>query len=414
MKRDGSEELALYLHVPFCAAKCSYCDFVSASDANDPVPEEGVMWGVRSGLADGSTLADAYVAAVPIFLQEFAARGLLAAVPSVYLGGGTPTMLGARLPQLLQSVLALASLQDGAEVTVEANPDSLTPELLDTTIKAGANRFSLGVQSFDDELLSDLGRCHTAQQASDAAKMLKESGVRFSVDLICGVPGLEEDVWRHSVAKAIASGAEHVSVYPLSVERGTLLYDRIASGVLPEIDDDLAAEQMVIAAGLLQAAGLNRYEVASYARSGCEARHNVGYWTGVPYLGVGPSAASMMPVTLAKKTPMDHYVRTWPDDWRARFVVNDTLESFLSYLWDRQPAELEPITSEQAVREDAMLGLRMVDGIEDSLAEKAAILERLSKLESAGLVEHADGRWRTTQRGWLLGNDVFSEVWLGE
>ncbi|TLM98774.1 MAG: hypothetical protein FDZ75_01590, partial [Actinobacteria bacterium] len=133
----------------------------------------------------------------------------------------------------------------------------------------------------------------------------------------------------------------------------------------------------------------------------------------VPYLGVGPSAASMLPVEVALGTPMEHYVRTWPVDWRARFVVNDTLESFLGYLWDRQPATLEPLSERDAFREDAMLGLRMREGITARLAEKAGATEALTDLWSTGLVAQVDGRWILTERGWLLGNEVFERVWGG-
>lgn len=410
----GSPELSIYVHVPFCAAKCAYCDFVSACDAGSPIPDEGVMWAVRSRVGEHATMADAFAVAVPLFLEEFAHRGLLANVPSIYIGGGTPTMLGDRLVQMLHAVLDQVTLAPDAEVTVEANPDSLTPELVQGLMVNGANRFSLGVQSFDDRILADLGRIHSAEQAMAAAAMLKDAGAHFSIDLMCGVPGLDDDTWRKSLEIAATSGASHVSVYPLTLEQGTRLEDRVANGDLPEPDDDQAADQMRIAAEVLGDGGLDRYEIASFARPGCRSKHNVGYWTGVPYLGVGPSGASMLPIPLALRTPMDHYVRTWPEDWRARFVINDTMDSFLGYLWDRQPAELTPVTAEEAAREDAMLGLRLTDGIEDDLAERAGVVGRLKSLETAGLVAHDEGRWRTTERGWLLGNEVFSAVWIND
>ncbi len=416
-----SSAVALYLHVPFCRTKCAYCDFTSAPTAELPVPDEGVMWAVRRGLAPDATLADAYCAAVPLFLEEFVSRGVLCDVPSVYVGGGTPTALGERLPELLERVLGQIGLRPGAEVTVEANPDSLTPELVTDLVNAGATRFSLGVQSVDDEVLALLGRCHTAAQARAAAALLAECGAPFSVDLICGVPdprGPEEAeaAWRASVEWAATCGASHASVYPLMVEDGTALQVRIDAGELPDPDPDVAAAQMALAEEILRdAGGMERYEIASYARPGCRARHNTGYWTGVPYLGVGPSAASMMPVSLALATPMDHYVRTWPQDWRARFVINDSLDSFLGYLWDRQPASLEALTPEEAAREDAMLGMRLTEGISAALAERAGATEALATLAGDGLVEaRDDGGWRLTHAGWLLGNEVFGRVWGGE
>lgn len=413
-----SPRVALYLHVPFCASKCAYCDFTSAPNAGALVPEEGVMWAISSQLPRAATLADAYCAAVPLYLQDFVDRGLLAAVPSVYVGGGTPTVLGDRLPELLGRILELVTLEPGAEVTVEANPESVTAPLIAAIRDAGATRASLGVQSFDDDVLATLGRCHSAAEAQAAARVLADSGLPFSVDLMCGVPGLSDASWAESVERAIATGAGHVSVYPLSIEEGTPLERLIEVGEVPNPDPDTAAMQMETAAQMLADAGFERYEIASFARPGQRARHNTGYWTGVPYLGVGPSAASMLPVPLALTTPLEHYVRTWPEDWRVRFVWNDTIESFLGYLWDRQPAEIEALTPEEVAREDVMLGLRMTDGVTADAVEVASLTDTLTSLARRGLVEPfpgADGpRWRTTERGWLLGNEVFSEVWAGE
>jgi len=409
-----SPEVSLYLHVPFCATKCAYCDFTSAASASHSLPAEGVIWAVREQLGETATLADAYCAAIPLFLQEFADNGVLDRVPSIYVGGGTPTVLGERLAALVERVIGMTGLEDGAEVTVEANPDSVTAELIESLVASGVTRFSLGVQSFDDAVLSTLGRAHDAEAARRAAAILAASGVPFSIDLICGVPGQTLESWRTTLECAVASGAGHASVYPLSIEEGTPLAYAIAGGTVAEPDADLAAEMMLLAESVLGQAGLARYEVASYARPGEEARHNAGYWTGVPYLGVGPSAASMLPVSVALETPLVHYVRTWPADWRARFVVNDTLESFLGYLWDRQPASLEALTAEEAAREDAMLGLRLTRGISTLTAESAAAEPALERLAAERLVVSDDGRWRTTQRGWLLGNEVFSGVWAGE
>ncbi len=411
-----AQPISLYLHVPFCASKCAYCDFTSAPDAELPLPDEGVMWAVRRDLGPDATLSDAFCAAVPLFLQEFADAGVMSRVPSVYIGGGTPTVLGSRLPRLLEQVLGMVRLAPGAEVTVEANPDSVTAELAEELLRAGATRFSLGVQSFDDAVLATLGRRHDSRSAEAAACTLVATGAQVSLDLICGVPGQSVDSWRESLERGIATGVGHLSVYPLSIEVGTPLESLIESGSCAEPDPDVAAEMMEIAAERLTDAGFERYEVASYARPGQRAVHNVGYWTGVPYLGVGPGAASMLPVPVALRTPMQHYVRTWPESWRARFTVNDTLESFLGYLWDRQPATLEALSDTDAAREDAMLGLRMSDGISDALASEAGATEVLRALEVDGLLEHDDhsGRWRTTERGWLLGNEVFSRVWAGE
>ncbi|MDZ4168827.1 MAG: radical SAM family heme chaperone HemW [Coriobacteriia bacterium] len=407
--------VSLYLHVPFCVSKCAYCDFTSAAD--DPcarVPAETVHY-VADALPSGADYGDAYVAALLAYLEEFVDAGVLHAVPSVYIGGGTPTLLGSRLAGLVTALRALPGLSADTEVTVEANPDSLTPALAAELASAGVTRVSLGVQSFDDQVLAWLGRRHDAAAAEAAASALRAAGLPFSVDLMCGVPGQVAASWAESVQRAIATGAGHVSVYPLSVEDDTPLAASIARGEVPEPDADTAADHLAVAATALRAAGFERYEVASYARPGQECRHNIRYWTGGAYLGVGPGAASMLPVHTAKKTPLSaRVVYSWPDDWRVRFTWHDTTSGFLSCLWDCPPVAIEALDASDAVREDAMLGLRLSAGITDELATRAGAQTGLAELADAGLVEHVGGRWRTTERGWLLGNEVFGRVWSGE
>jgi oxygen-independent coproporphyrinogen III oxidase len=388
----GGSPVALYVHVPFCKSRCSYCDFTSSSE-----PFSGVT-------------IDGYLAGVERSLRTYGEAGLLKQVPSIYFGGGTPTVLGTALPKLVALVLDHATLATGAEVTVEANPESLNAELLDALVSSGINRVSLGVQSFDDATLALLGRCHDASAARAAASLLADSGVDFSIDLICGVPGLTNDCWLETVAEAITSGAEHVSVYPLSIEEGTPLGRLVDAGQLDEPDEDAAADQMLAAARLLEEAGFERYEVASYARPGRRARHNSVYWSGGAYLGIGPSAASMLPGSLAVKVPA---LRDAADggDSRIRYVMHEELASFV----DREdelhaPSFVETLTGEDATREDAMLGLRLSDGISDDLAGEAGIGVALAQLELEGLVVHVSGHWRVTERGWLLGNEVFSRV----
>lgn len=412
----GPTPVSLYVHVPFCASKCSYCDFHSA--AEDPGrllrEDDDVVWYVRSRLPESASLADAYAECVLAFLEEFCVDGLLAEVPTLYVGGGTPTMLGLALPYLVRGVRDLVGLRADAEVTVEANPDSLTPALAQALADAGVARVSLGVQSFDDEVLRTLGRPHDAASARAAARMVTDAGMRLSVDLMCGVPEQSAGSWRGSIEAAVSTGAGHVSVYPLTIEDGTPMAEAIAGATMAQPDPDTAADMMAAAEELLGAEGLARYEVANYARPGEESRHNLGYWTGRPYLGVGASAASMLPAGFGKATPLGaRLLNSWPDDWRARFTWNMTTESFLAELWDRSPDEAEALTPDQAAREDVMLGMRLVAGVSEEQVDAAGVTEVMERLEADGLVERAEGRWRTTHRGWLLGNEVFSAVWAG-
>ncbi len=407
--------VSLYLHVPFCASKCAYCDFTSVvADPRAPVPPETLHY-VASRLPEGADLGDAYVAALLAYLEEFVAEGVLADVPTIYVGGGTPTILGKRLVGLIEALRALPGVRGDAEVTLEANPDSLDAKLIEALLSVGVTRISLGVQSFDDDVLRLLGRRHDAGLAQGVAELLAESGARFSVDLMCGIPGQSLESWVETVSRAIETGAGHVSVYPLSIEEGTPMAARVERGELADPDPDEAATQMSAAAELMDAAGLVRYETASYSRPGEECVHNIRYWTGAPYLGVGPGAASMLSVALAKRTPLGaRAVYSWPDDWRVRFTWHDSTEGFLACLWDCQPVGLEALTAEEASREDAMLGMRLAAGITDALAREAGVDDRLSPLAAQGLVEHVGGRWRTTHRGWLLGNEVFGAIWAGE
>lgn len=409
-----SVPVSVYVHVPFCLSRCAYCDFHSSAGEVDATDLGDVIWAVASAVGEGATRGRAFAAAVPFFLEEFVRDGVLGDVPSLYVGGGTPTVLGSSLVSMVRDLVGMLPLTAGAEVTVEANPDTVDRDLIAELRDAGVTRVSLGVQSFDDDVLATLGRCHTAERATQAATVLAASGLDFSLDLMCGVPGQSLESWTATLTAAIARSPHHVSVYPLALEEGTPLTRAVECGDIPEPDPDLAAAMMIAASDALHAAGYARYEVASYARPGHECRHNIGYWSGTPYLGVGPSAASMLPVPLAQKTPLNHYVRTWPEDWRVRFVWNLTTDSFLGYLWDRQPEELEALSGEDARREDLMLGLRRTAGVSDVDIDRSGLGEVFSALADDGLVERrqpgGDG-WRLSRRGWLLGNEAFGRVW---
>jgi oxygen-independent coproporphyrinogen-3 oxidase len=345
-------------------------------------------------------------------------HSVLKDAPTMYFGGGTPTVLGDELPELVRRLRSLVQPAEDAEITVETNPETTRPALLDALMGAGVNRFSLGVQAFDDEVLRELGRCHDAARAREAATELAARGVRFSVDLICGVPGQSMASWRESVEEAVATGAGHASVYSLSIEPGTPLETAVGRGEVPEPDPDVAAEMMLEAERIFSAAGLERYEVASYARAGEESLHNLGYWTARPYVGVGPSAASMLPLELLGASGL-----VVPSAGRAegaagariRFALDPALDRFLTDgLGAIEPEGAEYLSAEEAQREDVMLGLRLTVGVTSELVEEAGLTSALGSLEAEGLVELSEGRWRTTRRGWLLGNEVFSRVWVPE
>lgn len=394
--------VALYVHVPFCVSKCAYCDFYS---------EVGE-----------TRRASQFVDAALFEAGHWSHYDLLDDVPTLYIGGGTPTLLGPELVRLVEGLMEAARLRPGAEVTVETNPEVTDAALVASLIDAGVNRFSLGVQSFDDDVLRALGRCHDAEKAREATRVLRAAGVPFSIDLICGVPGQSAASWEATLNEAAACGARHVSVYPLSIEPGTPMAASVDGGSMAEPDPDTAADMMIAAEVVLAVAGMPRYEVASYAQPGHEARHNLTYWTGGAYLGVGPHAASMLPAEAFGRVADGEGWRVpaagVEPAARVRFTRMASLEEYLRHPL-ALPEPLESLSAAQAAREDVMLGLRMTRGVAASQAGSAGVTEVLADLAAQDLVtleEDADGtaRWRTTQRGWLLGNRVYGAVWNAE
>jgi len=274
-KRKGGDgrpsATALYVHVPFCLAKCAYCDFYS----------------VPAGQADMA----AYVEAAIAELQAGAGE-LHVPLASIFVGGGTPTVLGAELlRRLLAAARAYAS--GGTEFSVEANPCTIDESVVEVLAESGVNRASLGVQSFQESELAVLGRLHTPDQALRAFALLRSAGVNnISMDLIYGIPGQGLASWRRSLEQALELGVEHLSCYGLSVEPGTPLRSKVQAGEFQELDDDLQKDCYFAAIDMARRAGLEHYEISNFARPGRRCRHNLTYWQNEPYLGIGPAAAS--------------------------------------------------------------------------------------------------------------------------
>lgn len=393
---------ALYLHIPFCAQKCLYCDFASwETSANDP-------------------LMGAYARALESQLREVASLGLLSGCGTAYVGGGTPTMLGERLAQLVRTTRALAPRI--GELSCEANPDSLSDALIEALRVAGATRLSIGVQSLDDGELSALGRIHDAREACDRVGAAVASGLDVSCDLMCAIPLQTDASWLRTLEGIVGCGVGHVSVYPLSIEDGTALGRRL-SGRNPSWNDpDVQADCMEQACVYLEERGYVRYEVASYARPGKECRHNEAYWTGLPYLGLGTGASSML--------TRDGYVRLRrccpqlpePPEGMARFRLSVTSDR-RSIARKARLADLhfdiEMLDERQAVAEDLMLGMRLVRGVPAELRGYArdvigaeAVDAAIERVVSQGLARHTDiGGLVPTKGGWLLGNELYGELW---
>jgi oxygen-independent coproporphyrinogen-3 oxidase len=354
---------ALYIHLPFCASRCLYCDFESeAVPFDDP-------------------RIDAHIDALIRSLDSAGERGLLKAIQTVYIGGGTPSFVGAgRLRRLLT-----AAPETAGEFTLEANPESLTDDVAEVLADSPVNRISIGVQSLNDRELAALGRIHDADAAAAAiARALLVTG-DVSIDLMCGIPQQDQASLSNSLSIAAGSGAEHISVYPLTLEEGTPLALAAVDGSVAVADDEEQADMLLMAEEYLAGQGFKHYEIASYARPGRQSRHNRAYWTGVPYIGLGRGAVGMAMVG-------------------GRRLRNSEQGAF------------ECLNPTEQAAEDLMLGLRLMEGIADEMVAKAAMLlpavtSALEELVDAGLLTHEDGRHRLSGNGWLLGNQAFGRIW---
>ncbi|MBN1885759.1 MAG: radical SAM family heme chaperone HemW [Candidatus Krumholzibacteriota bacterium] len=355
----------LYVHVPFCRTKCPYCDFASSTDRS---------------------LAARFVAAAATEAARW--RGRFACFNTLYVGGGTPSFLGAdELAALLDGVRGALPLGEKAEVTVEANPDDVTPRLAGRLRSIGVDRVSLGVQSFDDGELAFLGRRHDAVRASAAIACLREAGPpSLALDLIFGFPGHDEARWRHTLDEALAAAPEHLSCYALTVHERTPLGRRQAAGECVSASDERQRALFFLADRLLAGRGYVHYEVSNYARGDeHRSRHNTRYWDRTPYLGLGPAAHSLLGR------------RRW---WNPR-GIGPWLAAVEA---GRDPAAgEETLDDDELLVEELMLGLRTSDGVPlDRLAVRADWKQTLAELVDAGLLERRGDRVAPTPAGMLV------------
>lgn len=401
---------ALYLHIPFCKSKCAYCDFDSRAMGEGCALDEAV-----------ATYCDALAAQI----DAHGRAGDLAEVQTVYIGGGTPSLLGVRLVELVRRVLGYC---DPVEFTCEANPESFTAELARSLRAAGVTRVSLGVQSLQADELRAIGRIHTAEQAVKAVALARQEGFSTSCDLMCGLPGQTLDTWRDTLKRVLLADPDHVSVYPLQLEEGTPLERLESAGKIEVPDEDFQAQCMDIAAELLHAHSYERYEVASYAKPGHRCQHNIAYWTGVPYLGIGRSAASMCAATGDVSLLLENTFDGTPDsesdgtsDGAAgRSSANSSTARIRFTQLDDAGEEFdhEFLTPREAMAEDLMLACRMTDGIGPELLARAIRVIPADELSAAcdravewNLAAWDNGALKPTHLGWLDGNKLFGIFW---
>jgi putative oxygen-independent coproporphyrinogen III oxidase len=379
----GDRPFGAYLHVPFCATRCGYCDFNTYTAVE------------LGGGASQATYADTALTEIDLARRVLGSRDV--AVSTVFVGGGTPTLLpAADLVRLLCRLGDTFGLTADVEVSTEANPESVTPESLAALRAGGFNRISFGMQSVVPHVLATLDRQHTPGRAAAAVAEARAAGFdRISLDLIYGAPGETDDDWRNSLAAAIDTGVEHVSAYSLIVEPGTRLAARIAQGELPMTDDDVLADRYAIADEALSTAGLQWYEVSNWARSGAgQARHNLLYWTGGDWWGIGPGAHSHV-----------GGVRWWnvkhPRDYAARLSAGES-----------PAAARELLSGRDRDVEDVMLRLRLRSGL-PLAGLTATALEVARAARDDGLLEpapYAAGQAVLTLRGRLLADAIVRDL----
>ena len=373
------KQLGLYIHIPFCRSKCDYCDFYSLVGREDRM--------------------DAYQKALLAHLAETAPSARGYQVDTVYFGGGTPSFYGEkRLRELLKAIKKRYAMAPDAEITLEANPDSVNLKMLTHLRRAGFNRISLGVQSACDRELESLHRPHTFQQAKTAVEWARKAKLKnLSLDLIYGLPGQTMEAWKDTVEEVLALNPEHLSCYGLKVEEGTPLAGRVERGErLPS--DDNQADMYLWTVDRLSAAGYHQYEISNFAKKGKESRHNLRYWLMREYIGFGPGAHS--------------------DFGGRRYSFLRDLDGYVDGVLKggRIIDESDLIPQRERGGEYLMLGLRTSRGIEEWEYRRQYFMNfdpleaKLELYEARGWAERKDRRWRLTPKGFLVSNQLIGEL----
>jgi oxygen-independent coproporphyrinogen III oxidase len=393
----------VYISVPFCRTKCSFCNF--ASDVFSRTKMQGYVDRVIADMERAPAVAEEFEAELP---RE---------ADSIYLGGGTPSTLAPeQLVQLSDAVRKNFSVTVDAEVTVECAPGTLTAEMIATLQRCGVNRVSLGVQSFVDQESRAVGRLHTRQIVLDDIAQLRAAGIsEISVDLIAGLPHQTRESWSRSLEDVIATGVPHVSVYMLEVDEDSRLGKELLAGgqryhahFVPNEDD--VADFYELACERLNAAGIAQYEISNFAGAGHESRHNLKYWTRQPYIGFGVDAHSMLR-GLSGAAGRDRRTPGQKVD-AVRFATADSLEKFHA----GAPLVRTEVNRESAVEEEFFLGLRLNRGVDlQEIGERYGrtmdvICFQIQYLITEGLLQRNGSRDSLTEKGRLLSNEVFERL----
>lgn len=376
----GTRWRGAYIHVPFCAHKCHYCDFYSFVDTES-----------RQG---------AFVERLEAEMQAVADRFIRTPLETVFFGGGTPTLLEPPLlNRMLASMRRLLPLAPDVEITVEANPETVTPEVAGILSGAGVRRVSMGCQSFEPRLLHALERRHRPERVPEAVAVLRTAGVpQVNLDLIFGIPGSSIDDWMRDLDAALSLAPDHVSAYGLVYEPNTPLHARMRRGDVTPVEEDLEARMYEYALDALADAGFERYEISNWSRPGMACRHNLIYWTGGDWWAFGPSGSAHGAGVRWKNVPR-------LGDWLGSGPFSPV-------------QDVERVDADGRIGERFMLELRLASGIaEDEVPTMLEVGTRghararaIAAHESAGLLERCNGRLRLSRRGLLLANTVVADL----
>lgn len=375
---DKTRRLGIYVHIPFCAGKCAYCDFYSLVGCEDRMPD--YQKAVLRHIKESSSQLQGYI------------------IDTVYFGGGTPSYYGAdRLIEIFEALKKYGRVLVDGEVTLEANPDSITYKDLLKLRKAGFNRLSLGAQCADDGLLKSIGRLHNFSQVEDAVANARKAGFdNVSLDLIYGLPSQTREAWADTLMRSVALKPDHFSCYGLKIEEGTALYPFKDSPFIP--DDDTQADMYLYTVEALERYGYRQYEISNFARRGYESKHNLKYWMDQEYLGFGAAAHSFMA--------------------NRRFSCVRDLKAYAENIMSGQSVidSSDDITDFERASEYLMLGLRTTYGISEEEYYKIFPLKfemakaLMEKYVEQGWMNHNDDRWSFTPQGFLLSNVLIGEI----
>lgn len=374
---------SLYIHTPFCQTRCAYCSFYSTT---------------------AHELMDRYVAAL-CHEMELRQGGN---VSTIYLGGGTPSQLGARrLTLVLEAVRTYYGVEEGAEITVEANPDDITPELVEALHRMGVNRVSMGVQSLDDAELLRINRRHTAQQAVEAVLSIREGGIdNISIDLIYGLPGQTLQSFAASIERATTLPVTHISSYALSIEEGTLLHRQLKAGLIAEAEEELTVAMYDLLRLRLREAGYEHYEISNFARPDYSSRHNSSYWDGTPYIGLGPGAHGYDGHSIRRQNTPDlsAYIRAKGDVPHTLEHLSEN-ECYDELVFTRlRTARGLPLSLVSNERRNYLLHMA-----EPHIAAGRLILEEYGALKDIAS-QASDQVLRLTEKGLFVSDDIFADL----